>query len=120
MLFLEFSLTRPPDFFSSATEGEAEVTAFAGVEHEDDGECWKASTPVGEHGDEELDDVDADDADEAMMKKRRMMDRFVFSSTLVYLSQKHRIKVSCISKIICSREPSKLRVKKQVYIACYA
>ena len=77
MLFLEFSLTRPPDFFSSATEGGVEVTALAGVD-EDDGDCGKASTPVGEHGDEEIDDVDADDADEAMMKKRRMIDRIEF------------------------------------------
>jgi hypothetical protein len=77
VLFLEFSLTRPPDFFSSATEGEAEVTALAGVD-EGDGDCGKASTPVGEHGDEEIDDVDADDADEAMMKKRRMIDRIEF------------------------------------------
>jgi len=67
VLFLEFSCTRPPVFFSSATEGEAIVTAFDGVEHEDDGDCGKASTPVGEHGD--------DDADEAMKKKRKMIDR---------------------------------------------
>ena len=78
MLFLEFSLTRPPDFFSSATEGGVEVTALAGVEHKDDGDCGKASTPVGEHGDEEIYDVDADDADEAMIKKRRMIDRIEF------------------------------------------
>ena len=43
------------------------MTAFDGVEHEDDGDCGKASTPVGEHGD--------DDADEAMKKKRKMIDR---------------------------------------------
>ena len=78
MLFLEFSLTRLPAFFSSATEGEVEVTALAGVEHEDDGDCGKASTPVGEHGEVEIDDVDADDADDAMMNKRKMMDRIEF------------------------------------------
>ena len=43
------------------------MTAFDGVEHEDDDGCGKASTPVGEHGD--------DDADEGMMKKRKMTDR---------------------------------------------
>ena len=74
MLFLEFSLTRPPDFFSSATEGGVEVTALAGVD-EDDGDCGKASTPVGEYGDEEHGDFDADDSDEATMKRRRMIDR---------------------------------------------
>jgi len=54
-------------FFSSATEGEVVVAALAGVEHEDDGDCVKASTPLGEHGD--------DDADEVMIKKRKMIDR---------------------------------------------